>query len=441
MPPSVLQRLLLLPYNLLWLLALPFALLRLVWRARKQPAYLQHVGERFGGYDVRAPGAVAWVHAVSVGETRAAEPLIRAILATRPEHTVVLTHMTPTGRATSKTLFADESRVLRVYLPYDFAPLVARFLRHFRPAFGVVMETELWPNLLAACRGRGVPVLLANARLSERSARGYARVPALTRMTLGALAAIGAQTAADANRLSALGARRVVITGNIKFDSEPPAAALALARRFRARCGARPVILAASTREGEEAAIVDEFVRLVARGKATNALLVLVPRHPQRFDAVEELVRAHGLTLARRSADVDLADADSAPAPLPEQTQVWLGDSMGEMFAYYAAADVALIGGSWLPFGGQNPIEACAVGTPILLGPHTFNFKYVAEEAVAVGAARRYENADEAMRAAFILLGDEAARAAMAAAGREFAAVNRGATARTMALIEEIVAD
>jgi len=436
MAQTLFQRLLLLPYNLLWLLALPCALLRLVWRARKQPAYLCHVRERFGGYRVRTPGQVVWVHAVSVGETRAAEPLIRALLARWPECTVVLTHMTPTGRATSKNLFSRESRVLRVYLPYDFCFFVARFLRHFRPLFGVVMETELWPCLLAACRWRGVPVLLANARLSERSARGYARFPALTRMTLGAFAAIGAQTAADANRLTALGAGRVVITGNIKFDNEPPAAALALAARFRARCGGRPVILAASTREGEEAGIVDEFIRVAARKKNLNALLVLTPRHPQRFDEVWALVSAGGLAAARRSADGDLADA----APLPPEIRVWLGDSMGEMYAYYAAADVALIGGSWLPFGGQNPIEASAVGTPVLLGPHTSNFRYVAEDAVAAAAARRCDGIVEAMRAAFALLADAPARAAMSEAGRAFAAANRGASARTVALIDEIVA-
>ncbi|MDR1424616.1 MAG: lipid IV(A) 3-deoxy-D-manno-octulosonic acid transferase [Azoarcus sp.] len=436
MPQPLFQRLLLLPYNLLWLLALPCVLLRLVWRARKQPAYLRHVRERFGGYRVRAPGPLVWVHAVSVGETRAAEPLIRALLARGPVCTIVLTHMTPTGRATSKTLFGGESRVLRVYLPYDFCLFVARFLRHFRPAFGVVMETELWPGLLAACRWRGVPVLLANARLSARSARGYGRFPALTRMTLGALTAIGAQSAADANRLTALGAGHVAITGNIKFDSEPPAAALALAERFRARCGPRPVILAASTREGEEAGIVDEFIRAAARKKHLNALLVLTPRHPQRFDEVEALVSAGGLAVARRSADGDLAGA----APLPAEIRVWLGDSMGEMYAYYAAADVALIGGSWLPFGGQNPIEASAVGTPVLLGPHTLNFRYVAEDAVAAGAARRCNDIADAMHAAFALLADAPARTAMSEAGRAFAAANRGATARTVALIDEIVA-
>lgn len=415
-----------LPYSLLWLFALPFVLLRLLWRARHQPAYLRNVRERFGSYAIRAPGPVLWVHAVSVGETRAAEPLIRALLERWPEHTVVLTHMTPTGRATSKALFGDESRVLRVYLPYDLGFLAGRFLRHFHPSFGVIMETELWPNLLARCRRHRIPVLLANARLSERSARRYARVPALTGLTLGALSAIGAQTAADAARLSALGARRVSITGNIKFDIAPPENALALGASFRALCGTRRVILAASTREGEEALLIAAF----GRRAPDDVLLVLVPRHPQRFNEVAALVERAGLTLQRRSDNRAVA-AD---------TRVWLGDSMGEMFAYYAAADVALIGGSWLPFGGQNLIEACAVGTPVLVGPHTYNFQLVVEQAIASGAAQGQETVDQGMRCALALLDDRPRRETMARAGLDFAATNRGATERTIGLLAQLSA-
>lgn len=413
-----------LPYSLLWLLALPFVLLRLLWRARRQPAYLQHLGERFGSYAIRAPGPTIWVHAVSVGETRAAEPLVRALLARWPEHTVVLTHMTPTGRATSKSLFGDDTRVLRVYLPYDLGVLAGRFLRHFHPDFGVIMETELWPNLLARCRRRQIPVLLANARLSERSARRYARAPALTALTLGALSAIGAQTAADGVRLSTLGARRVTITGNIKFDIAPPEAALELGATFRARCAGRPLILAASTREGEEALLVDAFRRLAP----TEAVLLLVPRHPQRFGDVAALVEGAGLKLQRRSDD----------RPLATDTRVWLGDSMGEMFAYYAAAEVALIGGSWLPFGGQNLIEACAVGTPVLVGPHTYNFELVAEQAIAAGAAHRLDTVEHGMRFALALLADPDRLETMSAAGRDFAAINRGATERTIELLANL---
>ncbi|MBN8441490.1 MAG: lipid IV(A) 3-deoxy-D-manno-octulosonic acid transferase [Thauera sp.] len=413
-----------LPYSFLWLFVLPVALLRLVWRARRQPGYLKHVGERLGRYRVRAPGKVIWVHAVSVGETRAAEPLVRALLARWPEHTVLLTHMTPTGRETSKALFGGESRVLRVYLPYDLGCFMRSFLRHFRPAFGVIMETELWPNLLAACRRRKIPVLLANARLSERSAGRYARLPALTGLTMRALSAIGAQTAADAARLSALGAERVTITGNIKFDIAPPPAALSLADTFRARIGSRPVLLAASTREGEEGPLLDAFARLAP----PDVLLALVPRHPQRFDEVAALVRQRGLALQRRSDD----------SAVDAKTRVWLGDSMGEMFAYYAAADAALIGGSWLPLGGQNLIEACAVGTPVIVGPHTFNFQVVADQAVAANAARRATDIEDGMAMALALLADPGAREAMATAGKRFAEAHRGATQRSIELLEKL---
>ena len=413
-----------LPYTLLWILALPLVLLRLLWRARRQPAYLRHVGERFGRYRVRAPLAVIWVHAVSVGETRAAEPLVRALLARWPEHSVLLTHMTPTGRDTARALFTDEPRVLRAYLPYDVGCFAHAFLRHFRPMFGVIMETELWPNLLAACRRRRIPVMLANARLSERSARRYARLPALTALTMKALAAIGAQTAADAARLGQLGARRVTVTGNIKFDITPPPEMLALGQTLRARIGERPVVLAASTREGEEAVLVDAFVRH-APG---DALLLLVPRHPQRFDAVAAELAARKLATQRRSADETIA----------AHTRVLLGDSMGEMFAYYAAADVALIGGSWLPFGGQNLIEACAVGTPVVVGPHTFNFQAVAQDAVRAGAALRAEDADAGMQAALALLADDDARARVSAAGRAFATTHQGATARSISILENL---
>ena len=415
-----------LPYTLLWILALPLVLLRLLWRARRQPAYLRHVGERFGRYRVRAPLAVIWVHAVSVGETRAAEPLVRALLARWPEHSVLLTHMTPTGRDTARTLFTDEPRVLRAYLPYDVGCFAHAFLRHFRPMFGVIMETELWPNLLAACRRRRIPVMLANARLSERSARRYARLPALTALTMKALAAIGAQTAADAARLGQLGARRVTVTGNIKFDITPPPEMLALGQTLRARIGERPVVLAASTREGEEAVLVDAFVRH-APG---DALLLLVPRHPQRFDAVAAELAARKLATQRRSADETIA----------AHTRVLLGDSMGEMFAYYAAADVALIGGSWLPFGGQNLIEACAVGTPVVVGPHTFNFAAAAEQAICAGAARRATDAEDGIRIGLALLNDEASRHVMITAGKAFAAADRGATARTLEMLEGLKA-
>ncbi len=415
-----------LPYSLLWLLALPVVLLRLWWRGRRQPGYRQHLAERLGRYRQAAPAQLLWVHAVSVGETRAAQPLVEALLAAFPEHSVLLTHMTPTGRETSAQLFGDQPRVLRAYLPYDLAPFIAGFLRHFRPQLGIIMETELWPNLLADCRQAGIPTLLANARLSARSAARYARLPALSALTLGALRMIAAQTTEDARRLQALGAQEVAVTGNIKFDIEPPPTMIELGEVFRQRCGPRPLVLAASTREGEESLLLDAFVRQAP----ADALLLLVPRHPQRFAEVAALVTERQLTLQRRSDD----------APVAAETRVWLGDSMGEMFAYYHAADVALIGGSWLAFGGQNLIEACAVGTPVLIGPHTFNFSAVAEQAIAAKAALRLADAEAGMQAAFDLLADTQARQTMTEAGREFARSHRGATARTLALVQQLLA-
>jgi 3-deoxy-D-manno-octulosonic-acid transferase len=411
-----------LTYSLLWLVALPFVLLRLLWRARRQPGYLADVGQRFARFDGPLPHKAIWLHAVSVGETRAAEPLVRALRSRWPDHTVVLTQMTPTGRETARTLFGKDKGVHIVWLPYDLHFLARRFFAHFRPRIGIVMETELWPNTLLAGRAAGVPVLLANARLSERSARRYARWPSLSALTVRALDAIGAQTAGDAKRLRGIGAQTVEVTGNVKFDIDPPPAQLELGERFRAAFDGRPAVLAASTRDGEEALILDAFAKLAP----PDALLVLVPRHPQRFDEVAALVEARGLKLARRSRN----DAITA------ETRVWLGDSMGELFAYYAAADAALIGGSWLPFGGQNLIEACAVGTPALVGPHTYNFLQVAEQAVECGAAIRAADAAAGMQAALALIADAEALLRAGQAGLDFTAAHRGATAHTLTMIE-----
>jgi 3-deoxy-D-manno-octulosonic-acid transferase len=292
------------------------------------------------------------------------------------------------------------------------------------------METELWPNLIAACRKAGVPLWLVNARLSERSARRYAQFAALTREALHGLAAIGAQTGADATRLAALGAERISVTGNVKFDIAAPAQQLELGREFRARCGARPVWLAASTREGEEVLILAAWKKLLRNrdrevGADDTALLVIVPRHPQRFDEVARLVAEHGFALQRRSENAAVAAT----------TEVLLGDSMGEMFAYYAAADLAFIGGSLLDFGSQNLIEAAACSTPILIGPSTRNFAEAAREALACGAALPIRDADDLVTRVTALLADEQARRQMGEAGRAFAERHRGATARTLELL------
>ncbi|MFC0254381.1 lipid IV(A) 3-deoxy-D-manno-octulosonic acid transferase [Massilia consociata] len=416
-------------YSLAWWLALPLVLARLWWRGRKEPGYRTHWAERLG-----FPGAAPldrptlWVHAVSVGETRAAEPLVEALLAQYPASRILLTHMTPTGRATGKSLFGHHGeRVVQSYLPYDTGFMVARFLRRFHPRVCVLMETEVWPNLIAGCAKNKVPVALVNARLSERSLRRGRKMGALMTDAARAITLVAAQTEPDAARIRSLGAPRVAVTGSIKFDVVPPAAALEKGAWLRGQVGSRPVFLCASTREGEEALILDAWQRVA--DKRHDALLAIVPRHPQRFDEVEDMIAARGLRVARRSQlEQGIGTAD-----------VLLGDSMGEMFAYYAACDCAFIGGSLMPLGGQNLIEACALGKPVLVGQHTFNFAEATEEAVSDGAALRLAHAEALVAAALRLLDDENARARMGAHALAFAGRHRGATLRTVELLRQLI--
>jgi 3-deoxy-D-manno-octulosonic-acid transferase len=407
-------------YTLIGYALLPWALLHLVLRGRRQPGYLRHVGERFGFYSFSLPGPVIWIHAVSVGETRAAEPLIQALLVRDPETRILLTHMTPTGRETALPLTGE--RVKSCYLPYDLPGPVSRFLTRFRPARGIVMETEIWPNLIDACTRQDIPVHLVNARMSEKSARGYARFRAISAPAFRQLAGTGAQTERDAQRLRALGAESVTVTGNIKFDRTAPPELLALGKALRSQCGEnRKVFLAASTRDGEEALILDAVERINDSGLLT----VIVPRHPQRFDEVAELLTHCLVPFQRRSEN----------RPISADTRALLGDSMGELFAWYAAADVAFVGGSLLPLGGQNLLEACAVGCPVIVGPHTFNFEEATELAIEAGAAIRVAGGPELAQATSRLLGDPEKRQAMSEAGRRFTESHRGATERTLALL------
>ncbi|RNF28120.1 3-deoxy-D-manno-octulosonic acid transferase [Massilia aurea] len=419
-------------YSALWWVAMPAVLGRLWWRGRKEPGYRAHWGERLA-LDGPAPGErpTIMVHAVSVGETRAAEPVVDALLAAYPDCRILLTHMTPTGRATGKSLFAHHGeRVVQSYLPYDTGAMTRRFLRRHRPRACILMETEVWPNLIHACTRLDIPVVLANARLSEKSLKRGRKAGAVMLEAARGFTLVAAQTELDAERIRSLGAPNVVVTGSVKFDVTPPPAALEkgdwLRSRIRSGGPERPVFLCASTREGEEALILDAWQRMP--GKPSGALLALVPRHPQRFDEVAELAAARGLTLARRSQlDLDHG-VDGA--------NVLLGDSMGEMFAYYAACDCAYIGGSLLPLGGQNLIEACALGKPVLVGEHTFNFLDATNEAVGDGAALRVPDADALVAAAARLLGDGAARVAMGEKALAFARRHRGATLRTVELVQ-----
>jgi 3-deoxy-D-manno-octulosonic-acid transferase len=419
-------------YSALWWVALPAVLGRLWWRGRKEPGYRAHWGERLA-LDGPAPGErpTIMVHAVSVGETRAAEPVVDALLAAYPDCRILLTHMTPTGRATGKSLFAHHGeRVVQSYLPYDTGVMTRRFLRRHRPRACILMETEVWPNLIHACKQLEVPIVLANARLSEKSLERGRKAGAVMLEAARGFTLVAAQTELDAERIRSLGAPNVVVTGSVKFDVTPPPAALEkgdwLKSRIRSGGPERPVFLCASTREGEEALILDAWQRMP--GKPAGALLVLVPRHPQRFDEVASLVSARGFTLARRSQ----LDPDHGV----DGADVLLGDSMGEMFAYYAACDCAYIGGSLLPLGGQNLIEACALGKPVLVGEHTFNFLDATNEAVGDGAALRVPGADALVATAVRLLGDGAARVAMGEKALAFARRHRGATLRTVELVQ-----
>lgn len=419
---------------LLWLL-LPFVPVKLSWRGLRQPEYLRHVGERFGFYSLPlTPHAlpVIWLHCVSVGETRAAVPLVKALQQQYPDKRILLTHGTPTGRATSEQLFGDS--VLRCYLPYDLPFAVKRFLRFYQPNIGLLMETELWFNLIRACNRYEIPLLLVNARLSEKSARGYAMLGKLTQQGLAGLAAIAAQTDNDAARLEALGADNVQVTGNLKFDAAAPEPMnLGLRRLFGE---ARPVFLAASTREGEESMILDAL----ASARIPDLLTIIVPRHPQRFDEVAALLEKRGIAYVRRSSlkPGEDKETDSVISSVV-RPDVLLGDSMGEMMGYYSMCDITLIGGSLLPLGGQNLIEACALGKPVLVGPHTFNFAEAARKAIGAGAALRINSADELGATLHNLLDSPATLKRMGEAGQHFYAENRGSTERVMALVAQFI--
>jgi len=409
----------------LWLL-LPYIFLRLAWRARKQPEYLHHICERFGFYPQHINQPVIWLHAVSVGETRATHSLVSRLQESYPQHRILLTHTTPTGRSTSKQLFGES--VMRVYLPYDYPFAVKRFLHHFHPQLGMLMETEIWVNLIHCCHKNKIPLLLLNARMSEKSAKGYAKFPNLISNALGELSGVAAQTADDAARLTTLGAKDVSVLGNLKFDIEPPPVMLQLGKQLREKFGAqRKVLLAASTRDGEEILLLSAWEQM----NDHELLLVIVPRHPQRFDEVAQLIEQRGINFQRRSSD----------QPVSAQTSIVLGDSMGEMFAYYAAADIAFIGGSLLPFGGQNLIESCAVGTPVLIGPHTFNFSEATQQATQKGAALKVQDARELMTEALSLLSNVDKLNAMHSKCLEFVGLNRGATEKSMKLIGSVIND
>jgi 3-deoxy-D-manno-octulosonic-acid transferase len=417
-------------YGLLMWLLQPALRRKLARRGQQEPGYLEAVEERFGHYGSAPPAiddSIIWLHAVSLGETRAAASLVNSLRERLPGVRLLLTHGTATGRAEGEKLLRPGD--VQTWQPWDTPAAVARFLAHFRPRLGILMETEIWPNLTAGCAQAGVPLVLANARLSEKSWRVTRRLAWLARPAYASLAAVWAQTQDDARRLTALGADVQGVFGNLKFDATPDATQLAEGRAWHARL-VRPVVMFASSREGEE----DALLRLLAAERTALAVQwLIVPRHPQRFDAVAALVQAQGFALSRRSQWQGGPPAGDASAC------VWLGDSLGDMALYFGLSDVALLGGSFEPLGGQNLIEAAACACPVLMGPHTFNFSEAAELAEAAGAALRVTDLAQALSAALALVQDEPRLQAARQATDAFASAHRGATGRTVEAIAKLL--
>jgi 3-deoxy-D-manno-octulosonic-acid transferase len=414
-------------YSLLLRLAVPVALGWLAWRGLYERAYWQAWAERLGCGDTLDQDSI-WLHAVSLGEVSASAPLVRALRTRFPQARLVLTTATPTGRARARTLFADAD--VR-YVPYDTPGAVERFMRRIHPRLAVVMETELWPNLYEACRRQGVPLLLANARLSAKSVRRYRRLGALVRTLFSTRVTVAAQTEEDAGRFVSIGAAasQVCVAGNIKFDVDLGEAVAARGRALRAGFGpTRPVWVAGSTHAGEDEQVLSAQRMLMT--DRPDALLVLAPRHPERFESVAELLRRRELRFARRSAAIG-AESDMSGV------QVFLLDAVGELASYYAAADVAFVGGSLVPIGGHNLLEPAALGVPVLTGPSHANARDVARLLLAQGAA--VEVADAQSLAAILarLFADPAERGRIGAQGRKIVAANRGAVARVLALIDQ----
>ena len=412
-----------------WLLRAlaPAYFARLWWRGAQEPLYRAAWNERLGLFDGAADAGRVWIHAVSLGETRAAKTLVDALRRQVPGVRLLLTHGTATGREAGRALLQPGDA--QAWLPYDTPGAVRRFLQRHRPAVGVLMETEVWPNLLLATHEAGVPMVLANARLSEKSLAKGRRLRPLLQPALSGLTRTLAQTEADAQRLRESGVAAVDVAGNLKFDLDPDPDLMARGRGWREAL-ARPVVLMASSREGEEAPLLAAWGAL----PAPRPLLLIVPRHPQRFDEVAALAAAALPQVLRRSAF-----GDGAPPPPAARADAWIGDSIGEMPLYYALADVALLGGSFEPLGGQNLIEAAACGCPVLMGPHTFNFAAAAEDAIAAGAARRVAALEAAVAQAVSLIGS-GERQAMAARAVAFSQAHRGAAERMAVAIAELLA-
>jgi 3-deoxy-D-manno-octulosonic-acid transferase len=416
-------------YTLLLYSLMPLVVLRMLWRSRRLPGYRQRWRERFGFFDSLPGGQpVIWVHAVSVGETQAAVPMVQHLLDSHPGHRVLLTTTTPTGSRRVHDHFGDD--VCHVYAPYDLPGAVRRFLDRSRPVVAIIMETEIWPNLFAACESRRVPLLLANARLSERSAAGYRRFRRLSQATLSRVSIIAAQTDDDAARFADLGVDRdrLVITGNIKFDMAPRASVHEQGEILRQQLGSeRPVWIAASTHEGEEEQVLAAF--LAVRNTMPDCLLILVPRHPERAQRLTVLTQRAGLGSVTRTSGM----------PCNRDCQVLIVDTLGELELFYAASDVAYVGGSLVQNGGHNMLEPAALGLPVISGPHTWNFQRIAESLAQVGGLECVNDQEQLAGTVERLLRNANLRHAMGEHGRDWVDRNRGALERLNRQIDRLL--
>ena len=408
-------------------LLLPYAVGNLIWRGLRYRAYWHRWPERFGFVPRLAGERVIWIHAVSVGEVRSAAPLVRALARRYPHHRMLVTTMTPTGSEQVAALFGEGVR--HVYVPYDFPGAVRRFMDRARPELAIIAETEFWPNLFGACRARDIPLVLVNVRISLAALRGYMCLPKTTRRMFAAADLLCAQTSNDAQRLRNLGApeRRVKVTGNLKFDVEIPRELERESLELRTAWGSdRPVLVAGSTHPGEEKKLLGAFRRL--RALWPELLLVLVPRHPERFVRVAELARRRGYRVALRTRHT---------GALPRDVAVYVGDTMGELQRLYAAADLAFVGGSLVQLGGQNLLEPCAVGVPVIFGPHMFHFEEISALVLETGAGRQIHDEEDLVAAVRLYFEQPDLRKAAAAAAERLVTDNRGALERTLALVND----
>lgn len=412
-------------YSLILYSITPLFFLRLLIRGKKAPDYLRRWNERLAIYQISPlKESIIWLHAVSVGEVEAAFPLIQKIQKQFPEHTILVTTTTPTGSSRVRSLFGKSIR--HVYLPYDLPVCVKRFYKVFNPKIGIIIETEIWPNLFYYSAQNATPLVIVNARLSQKSATGYGYLRSLVKSTLAQVSCIAAQTEADVKRFIEIGADAAKLrsTGNIKFDLILPNDIYVNAAKLREEIfNRRPVLIAASTHDGEDGQILDAFS--IVKESFPNLLLVLVPRHPERFGTVAELSLKHGFDVIRRS---------DKQACRPN-TNVFLGDTLGELKVFYAASDIAFVGGSLVAKGGQNVLEPAAIGIPVITGPHTFNFKNIVRMLIETTAAIRVENSDDLANRVVDLMADKKKRIEMGEQGKRFVQKNRGAVDRTMECI------